>query len=533
MTIDHATPSMQDRVRGLSPAALKLLNEAASALGRGQFDVAEHALAGVLALVPGHAEALRLMGVSAQHRGQFGVAVAHLQQARHASPHDPLIHMGLGIALHETGAFDAASAAFQHACSLTPALPAAWYNLGRSLRMQAHVVQARDALQRAIQLDPNHLPARVMLADTLASQGDITGAADAYRDVLRRRPDYASAWLALSNLKTVPLTGVDIEQLQHALRQPGIHDDDRIALGFALAKAQEDQHDYPAAFDNLRAANALKRRRVRWDAAAEHAQIEAIMHAFGQPAPTPVDPSLGHDVIFIVSLPRSGSTLTEQILASHPQVEGANEIDTLPRIIEEESQRRGQPFPAWVSSASAADWARLGQDYLARTARWREYKPRFTDKHLSNWPLVGAALRMLPGAHVVMARRDPLETCFACYRQLFADGAHFSYDLADMAARWHDCARLGRFWQAHFPDRVLDHVHEALLASPEPVIRRLLDFCGLSFDPACMAFHRTERVVSGTLSAAQVRQPLRQATNYNERYNDLLNEIRHLLLPLD
>lgn len=519
---------MQDRVRGLSPAALKLLNEAASALGRGQLEVAEHALTGVLALVPGHAETLRLMSVTAQHRGQFGVAVAYLQQARHASPHDPLIYMGLGIALHETGAFDAASAAFRHACSLTPALPAAWYNLGRSLRMQTHVTQAREALQRTLHLDPNHLPARVMLADTLASQGDITGATAAYRDVLRRRPDYASAWLALSNLKTVLLTRVDVEQLQHALRQPGVHDDDRIALGFALAKAQEDQHDYLAAFDSLRAANALKRRRVHWDAAAEHAQIEAIMRCFEQPAPTPVDPTLGHEVIFIVSLPRSGSTLTEQILASHPQVEGANEIDTLPRIIEEESQRRGQCFPVWVTSATAADWSRLGHDYLARTARWREHKPRFTDKHLSNWPLVGAALRMLPGAHVVMAHRDPLETCFACYRQLFADGAHFSYDLGDMAARWHDFARLSRFWQQRFPGRVLDHAHEALLALPEPAIRRLLDFCKLPFDPACVAFHRTERVVSGTLSAAQVRQPLRRDMSYGERYGALLDGLRIL-----
>jgi hypothetical protein len=317
--------------------------------------------------------------------------------------------------------------------------------------------------------------------------------------------------------------------LHTLFRQPGAQPDARVAIGFALAKALEDQDNYAAAFDVLRDANTLKRNHVSWSASAERAQIDAIMAAFRTPAPTPLDPTLGQEVIFIVSLPRSGSTLTEQILASHHDVEGANEITDLPQVIEDESRRRGQPFPQWVTAATAEDWARLGRDYLQRTQRWREKRSRFTDKNLVTWELVGAIARMLPGARIVNSRRDSLETCYACYRQLFSNGAHFSYDLDDMVSYYADYVRLMRYWQDALPRKIFDHVYENLLTDTEAQIRRLLDFCALSFDPACLAFHETSRTVLSTASAAQVRQPLRIDTPRNMRYGDTLEPLRKRL----
>ncbi|MEO8460859.1 MAG: sulfotransferase, partial [Dokdonella sp.] len=235
----------------------------------------------------------------------------------------------------------------------------------------------------------------------------------------------------------------------------------------------------------------------------------------------------GDEVIFIVSLPRSGSTLTEQILASHPEVEGGNELPDLQRILEAESRRRRKPFPVWVGEATPADWQRMGEEYLARTARWREKRPRFTDKLPRNWLQAGAALAMLPAARIVNSRRDALETCFACYRQLFAEHG-FCYDIEDMAAYWHDYDRVCRKWAADFPDRFRDQHYEALLADPEGNTRELLAFCGLEFDPACLRFYETEREVH-TPSAAQVREPLRKDTARSDRYGARLDPLRAAL----
>lgn len=522
----QADPSAQKRSAGLSPSAARLLAEAGLFLSRGQLDAAEHALIGVLALAPTSAEANRLMGVAAQMRGQHAASVDFLRQALTSCPDDATILMNLGSSLYESGSIDAALSALRRACEHAPDMAAAWYNLGKALKLHAHTEEACSALQRGLMLDPTHILARISLADAQTTLGDIPAAVAGYREVLRRQPGQAQAWFSLANLKTERFDATDVARLQRALQQPGATTDERISLAFALAKAQEDQGDYAAAFQALQQANALKRSTIAWDAAAGHAHIDAIMTAFAQPLPKPLDPALGREVIFIVSLPRSGSTLTEQILASHPEVEGANEITDLPVVIEDESKRRGKPFPHWVSDATAEDWARLGQDYLARTLRWRQQRPRFTDKNLVSWQLVGAIMAMLPGARVVNCHRDPLETCFACYRQLFSNGAFFSYNLTDMARHYQDYERLRRHWLVLFPQRMLDYSYESLLAAPEPRIRRLLDFCDLPFDAACLAPHLTIRTVLSTASAAQVRQPLGAVAAHNVRYRDHLEPLR-------
>jgi len=519
-------PSQQNSTPGLSPTAARLLAEASAAMGRMKLDDAERALFGVLALAPDCAEANRLMGVASQMRGDHARAVEFLLDALAVNPNDATTHMNLGSALYETGATEAAVASLQRACELAPDMAAGWYNLGKALKLQLQYESACAALRHALAIDPTHVLSRLCLADAQTGLGDIVEATRNYREVLRRQPAQAQAWFSLANLKTVRFEPADVIRLQRALQQPGAPTDARISLGFALAKAHEDQGDYAAAFEALRHANALKRRTVPWDGAAEHARVDAIMTAFVRPLPAPLDPTLGKEVIFIVSLPRSGTTLTEQILASHPEIEGANEITDLPQVIEDESKRRGKPYPQWVPDATTEDWARLGHDYLARTERWRRERPRFTDKNLVTWQLVGAIMAMLPGAHVVSSHRDPLETCFACYRQLFSNGAYFSYDLADMASHYQDYDRLSLHWRTMFPLRIFDYPYEALLAEPEARIRRLLAFCELSFDEACLTPHLASRTVRSTASAAQVRQPLRAAVTHSARYGEQLEPLR-------
>jgi len=480
---------MQDRAAGLSPAAAQLLDDAATALSRNELNVAEASLLGVLAQAPDCAEAQRLRGLVMHLRGDYAQAVAQLRQSLALSPDHPLIHMNLGISLHAGGEPDAALASLQRACKLAGDFAPAWFNLGRVLNMQGRPVGAVTALHRALDIDPEHMAARVALAEAQSRLGALDLASANYREVLRHQPDHADAWIGLSNLPAVRFDRDDVARLQHAL-QMSQTPQARVALGFALTRALEDQADYHTAFRALYKANAQKRRLMGWNAAIARAKADTMLAAFAAPLPEAPDAALGEQVIFLVSLPQSGADVTAQVLAAHPQVGTVDALPDLQQVISAESARCGQPFAQWARAATATDWARLGQDYLARTAQARGGKPRFVDASPLNWRLVGAALAMLPGARVVNSRGDALETCFACYRQLFASGHEFSYDLDHIASYWRDYDRLSRHWQRLFPQRFLEHAHASLQADPEAQVRRLLAFCGLDYDPACLAVHR-------------------------------------------
>lgn len=510
--------------------ASRLLARAQSELQSGDAEAAARTLSNVLSLAPDSPEAVRLMAIAAQNRGNHVEAVEYFQRVLAALPGDADLHVGLGVALYQAGSVNEAILHLRRACELAPESTSAWYNLAEALKPQVHTREAIEVLQRTLELDPSHIPARLALARACGSLGQVDAAVSNLREILRSEPGHAEAWYALSNLKTVALDARDVPLLENALAQRDLTPESRIWLGFALAKALEDQGEYMRAFDVLHEANALQRSRGKWDSTAERARVDAIMRVFADLPREPPDTDLGREAILIASIPRSGSTLLEQILASHPEVEGANEIRDLPRLIESETHRRGSSFPLWVPDVSAAEWQGLGRRYLECTARWRRRKPRFTDKNLLNWVLAGAALMMLPGARVIVCRRDPLETCLACYRQWFGNEAAFACDLDDMADFCIDFIRLTRFWLKQFPDRVFDLEYETLVGDPEPTIRRLLDFCGLPFDPACMDFHKTERTVLSAPSAAQVRQPLRTDTARADRYGHRLDRVRARLI---
>ena len=513
------------RRSGLSAEVARLLDQAGAHLDRRDAKSAAPLIAGALALAPGHPEVLRLAAVAAVLDGRPLEAVTALQHALAARPDDALLHNNLGSALAAAGDVDAAIESFRRASTLAPALPAPWYNLGKTLKARGESAAADEALVRALALAPEHVAARIVQGDNLKALGRIDEAATAYRAAIARDPLAAHAWWGLANLKTIRFDVADVAALEAAFAQHGGYD--RPAIGFALAKALEDQDRYADAFAVLETANALRRAQQPWDRARFGREVDAIVAAFSDLAPA--EPAeLGHEAIFIVSLPRSGSTLVEQIIAAHPDVEGAGELPDLPIVIDEESRRRGKPFPAWVREADAADWRRLGERYLERTARWRRRRPRFTDKSLLNVPYVGAAAAMLPGARFIHCRRDPVETALSCYRQWFAQGQAWSYAIDDIAAFWHGHERLMALWLSRLPATVHALAHETLIAEPEASVRSLLDFCGLAFDPACLAFHQSDRSVR-TASAAQVRQPLRRNTGKADRYGELLDPLRRAL----
>jgi len=522
------SPAPRDRAAGLSGAAEKNLREAAAHLQQQRFDEGERALIGVLASAAEHPEALRLLAIVLGQRGRHREALATLERALAQWPDDALLLNELGKVRLRLGDVEAAIDAWRRACAVSPGLFEANIHLGTQLLAQGSVGEARDALQRAVAADPDHAIARVKLADTLVYLGDLAQAAAGYREALRRRPACGPAWWGLASMRTVPFEASEFEQLSALYRAPEGSEPDRVAMGFALAKAYEDRERYSDAFATLCEANAKARRRIDWNAAEFLARVDHLLRIFAPPAAAPGQTSLGQEVIFIVSLPRAGSTLTEQILAAHPDVEGASELSDLGAVIDEESARRGAGFLQWVAQATSSDWSRMGQRYLERTARWRATRPRFTDKMPNNWLYLGAALAMLPGARVIDCRRDALETCWSCFRQLFSSGAVFSYDLNDIAIYYKAYDHAMRHWSRHYPERIRRQDYENLLADPDAQIAELLAFCALPTHPDCLRFNESGRIVR-TASAAQVREPLRRDTARAQHYGALLDPLRKAL----
>lgn len=513
----------------LSPVASRLLARAHDELQQRQATTALHTLQSVLALAPDCNDALRLAGAAAQMLGNHGAAADYFRRALSAVPGDPALIMALGVALQEHGETDEGLSYLRRACELAPSSAPAWFNLGEALMAQAFAAEAMSALQRALAIDPRYTPAQLGLARLQASLGQIDSAVKAFRDVLQRDPYNPIAWFGLSYLNTIRFDAGDAVRLRHAFARKDMPARAHNLLGFALAKALEDQGEYDQAFELFRHVNAEQRKQVKWDRVGEHSRVDAILRTFTHGVAASPDRASGRELIQIVSLPRSGASLVEQILASHPDIEGANEIKAMPQVIDAETRRRGEPFPSWVADATPADWQRLGAEYLARTARWRRTKPRFTDKNLVNGYLVGTTLAMLPAARVVIVRRDPVETCFACYRQCFSGYAGFAYDLDEMADYCIDFIQLTRFWRDQYPDRLFELEYEKLVEEPESTIRRLLEFCELPFDPACLVSHETSRLVLSAPSAAQVHQPLHRNSARADRYGDKLNHLRKRL----
>ncbi|MGH8291429.1 MAG: tetratricopeptide repeat-containing sulfotransferase family protein [Steroidobacteraceae bacterium] len=373
----------------------------------------------------------------------------------------------------------------------------------------------RELLEGSSQPEELHLS----IAHLLKTQGFTDAAIAEYRVAATIRPGYGDAYWSLSNLKTYPFTDEEIERMVGAESAPSAPVIDRYQLCFALGKAFEDRADYGKSFEYYRRGNALKHEESRYRPELiernTREQIEVCTATLlarhgGSGARAP-------DPIFIVGLPRSGSTLVEQILASHSRVEGTHELADVPRLVAE-LQGRDSQYPRILASMSGEDVRRLGERYLSATRRYRSGgRPCFIDKMPNNFRHVGLLHLMLPNAKIIDVRREPMACCFGNFKQLFAHGQVFTYDLNDIARYYRTYLELMRHWDTILPGRVLRVHYEDVVEDLEGNVRRLLEYCGLEFEPACVTFHQTARSVR-TASSEQVRQPI---------YRDALSQWRH------
>lgn len=505
-----------------------LIRQASDALVGGRPDLARAVVVAALAQAPAQPDVLRMAALMYAETGDYPAARRHFEAALQQGGNDALLYRQYAGALEQSGAVDEAGTLRRLAVERFPNSALARFDLGEHCFAYADMDEAVASLERAVALAPGYVPALLKLGSALVYAGRIDDGAGAYRQVLARHPDFGAAWFSLANIKTLPFTPGEMARMRQMLGDDSVSDPDRLLIQFALAKACEDAGEYREAFALLADANGRKRREVAWSAAGFSQQIRQADALFAAPHAQVDDPDFGNQIIFIIGLPRSGTTLTEQVVASHSQVEGANELGDLGRVITEESMRRRQAYPDWVPHATSADWRRLGQRYLDLTARWRSHKPKSTDKMPGNWMFLGAIRAMLPGAKIVACRRDALENCWSCYKQYFFSGWDFSFDLDDIAGYWKEYDRAATHWAARAPTQVREQSYEALTANPEVEIRALLAFCGLPFEDACLHSHQSSRAVR-TASAGQVRQPLRQSASRAQRYGALLDPLRMAL----
>lgn len=521
----NQTASANSRLSALPPRAVAMAEQAAHFLEQSDAQRALIALDAALCEAPSHPELLRLRGFSLLLQGQIEQALESYRLAAASWPKDALIACQLGAVLARTGDLAAAESAFRQATVLDVQLVDAWYNLGHALDARADTVGACAAFERVLEINPGHLPARIQRAEMLKMLGSLDQAERELREVLRRDRDCVSAWVGLSNLKTFRPSVDDLDHLLQLQASATVAENRRVDLAFACATLLEEGGRYADAFRLFGAANSAKRRSVRWNAASVSHLVDDILTRFASLPDDAVHETRGTNVIFLVGMPRSGSTLAEQILSAHPDVQGGGERNEIALVLQHESRRRGRAFPYWVAEATGADWDRLGQDYLQRCSTWRDSRPNFTNKTLTNWQTLGAIRRMLPGARVVHCQRDAVETLWSCYKHHFGEAQLFTYDMHELTAFWRDCERSMRSWSLQRPGWIHAHVHEELLADPERRIRALLQYCDLRFDPACMTFHENRRDVR-TSSASQVRQPLKSTAPLALHYGKFFDSLR-------
>ncbi len=475
-------------------AAIRMLAELAGRIGR--YKDAENLLRRAVELSPGFTAARANLALVLYRQNRAEEAIEELNRVMAEEP-DNSGHANLqAAALGRIGEFEEALEIYENMLAIAPGQSRLWMSYGHMLKTVGRQAEGIIAYRRAIAL----------------------------------LPTLGEAWWSLANLKTVRFNDDDIAAMGAALAQPAIADDDRFHLDFALGKALEDRGEAAASFGHYAQGNQLRRAALKYDPEEAAGFVDRSV-ALCSKAFLADRAGLGSDArdpIFIIGMPRAGSTLIEQILASHSQIEGTSELHDIPALA-----RSTGTYPASMADIEPGRWRELGEDYLRRTRIQRKTdKPLFVDKLPNNWAHVPFIHLILPNARIIDARRHPLGCCFSNFKQHFARGQAFSYGLEDLGRYYRDYVRLMAHVDTVLPGRVHRVIYEQMVEDTEAEVRALLAYCGLEFEEACLSFHQTNRAVR-TASSEQVRQPIfREGTEAWKAFAPFLGPLEAALGPV-
>ncbi len=519
----------------LSPVA-RTLSRASELLKSGQRAEAERLCQQAASEDPLNTDVLRMLARIATEDDRLVVAESFLRRIVRLSENSSRAHADMGLFLGGQGRFPEAVEFLQRAADLRPDSVPVRQRLGDYLAILGKPEAALDAYDDVLQHDRTYAPAHIGRGHMLKVLGHSDDSVAAYESATRLRPELGDAWWSLARLPSYEFAEPQIEEIKHQL---GASDgsEARLGLHFALARHAEKLEDFEMAWEHYRIGNDLKRSTVNYDPVQIEVMHDSIIDVFDEelfgraqiqqrPEATPV---------FIVGMPRSGSTLVEQILASHREVQGTSELPYMGMLSEALAgkQSGNVKYPESVRNLTGEQLLAFGRSYLRHTRDARTQNlAYFTDKMPANFVHAGLIHLALPQARIIDVRRNALDTCIGNYRQLFARGKNFTYDLTECAEYYLEYVRIMDHWEDVLPGRILRIDYEDVVADVETEARRMLEYCGLPWDDACLRFHENLRAVN-TASAEQVRLPIyRHGMGYWKHYEPWLDDVREILRPM-
>ena len=512
-----------------SDPLFEAMRRAAEAAARGGGREAEAAYRQILKANPDHVHALVGLANVAIDRNAPKDAERLLARANAVSPHMSHVHRAMARLAMSRSQYPQAEASALRATEINPEQAECWTTLGTVQAWGLKQVEAVESFGRALDIDPKAARVRLSLGHVHKALGNTQASIDAYRGAVDAEPALGEAWWSLADLKTYAFGDEEVRAMERSLDQARLSPRDRAALHFALGKAYEDRGVVGTSFGHYRRGNALRREQEAFRVDRFEEQCGKLRRTFKAPHSTArPDDAPRPRPIFVVGLPRSGSTLVDQILSSHSSVQGTMELPHVLGYVRE-LERGPDGYPECIERMDLSELAALGDRYLAETASYRGDAAYFVDKMPNNFLHVGLIAAMLPEAIFVDSRRHPMACCFSIYKQNFARGQVFGYGLDTLAAYYRNYAAMMRHWEAVLPDRVHRVIYERMVDDTEYETRRLLAHCGLAFEPGCLRFFETDRVVR-TASAEQVRQPIyRSAKSHWRRFERQLAPLAEAL----
>jgi tetratricopeptide (TPR) repeat protein len=495
----------------------------------GRYDEAESSLLSALRQNPENIDAMRFLAMVYYDQNKKMLdAEALLRRAIAIAPDFHQALANLGRVLVDNNKLVEAIETYERLVQLKPGDDDAWAGYGLALAQAGRVEEAERAYSKALEIEPEKPSVHMTRAHMLKTLGNQEEALKSYRKSIEYNPALGESYWSMANLKVFRFTDDEVAAMEQQVDAPGLKDESRVNFLFSLGKAYEDRKDYGKAWKYYHEGNELKRADVMYDAAENEALLKKIQGVFTKELFQAMEDAGcdAPDPIFIVGLPRTGSTLVEQILASHSQVEGTAELPNLGAIANGTGKYRpdGLAYPETIATLTARDFESYGREYLKQVARHRVMgRPFFIDKMPNNFIHAGWIKLILPNAKIINTRRHPMNSLLGVYKQLFAKGQPFTYDMQELAEFYRCYINIMTHWHETLPGQVLDVHYEDTVTDLEGQVRRILDHCGLEFEESCLRFYETSRPVK-TASSEQVRQPIyTSALGLWKKYGDNLS----------
>ncbi len=495
----------------------------------------------ILTTDPQHVEAARLLADVAVKKEYFHDAEVLLLRAVTTAPDYARAWVDLCNVQRELHKFNDAVASARKVLELAPDKAPSHLLYASAIGQVGDHEEAVRAHENALKLSPDSAAAYCSMAHHQKTLGRTDDAIASYRCAIATSPYQAEAYWSLANLKTFRFEDAEVKAMEELLRDDNLPDESRSQVLNALGLEFESRKDFERAFANFEACNSIRRTLETYDPVDVESTYDRIIELFDDQF---LAKNIGAETseitpIFVVGLPRSGSTLIEQILASHSQVDGTHELGDLDRVIGAIRRKKRSmrvQFPQQLADLKPLAWEKLGREYIERTRIFRGNAPYFVDKNPNNFVHIGILRLAIPNAKIINAMRHPLDSCFGSFKQLFASGQPFTYDLVDVGEYYLQYRRLMGHWREVAPGFVLDVQYDQVVADLETNVRRILEFCGLPFEDACLRFHETERAIK-TASSEQVRRPIYSSSvnlwrNYESQLEMLIEILEPRLLEL-